>query len=126
MPSSVVISCAGDNELAKKISDYMMDKISPSTDTLYILVSEDELELVLEKLGVSKEDIKKLLQDFIKSDPNLLAARYSVTEFDNLFVIGIPKSLDDMAVNCEICGYIASDEEDLNIHKRTHGLIFIV
>jgi hypothetical protein len=30
-----------------------------------------------------------------------------------------------MIVNCEMCGYIASSEEDLNIHKRTHGLIFI-
>ncbi|MDQ4100926.1 MAG: hypothetical protein M3115_01890 [Thermoproteota archaeon] len=72
------------------------------------------------------EDIKKLLQDFIKSYPDLLANNYSVTEFEDVLVVGIPKSLDELTVNCEICGYIASDEEDLIIHKRTHGLVFIL
>ena len=125
--SSIVVSCAGDNELAKKINDYLMDKISSSDDTTYISLAEDELEVALEeKLGVSKDDIKKLLHDFIKSDPKLLGDRYSITEFDDLFVVGIPKSLDEMTVNCEMCGYIASGGEDLIIHKRTHGLVFIL
>jgi hypothetical protein len=123
---SIVISCAGDNELARKINDYLMDKITQSHDTSYISLYEDEVEIVLEKLGVSRDDVKKLLHDFIKSDPNLLADRYSITEFDDLFIVGIPKSLDDLTVNCEMCGYIASSEEDLIIHKRTHGLIFIL
>jgi hypothetical protein len=125
--SSIVVSCAGDNELAKKINDYLMDRINSSDDTIYISLAEDELEVALEeKLGVSKDDIKKLLHDFIQSDPKLLGDRHSITEFDDLFVVGIPKSLDEMTVNCEICGYIASGEEDLIIHKRTHGLVFIL
>lgn len=123
MPS-IVISCAGDNELARKINDYLRDRIVPSKDTIYISLSEDEVEIGLEELGVSRDDIRKTLHDFIKSDPNL-ADHYSITEFDDIFVVGIPTSLDEMIVNCEMCGYIASSEEDLNIHKRTHGLIFI-
>jgi hypothetical protein len=124
--SSIVISCAGDNELARKINDYLMDKITKSHDTIYISLSEDELEIVLKKLEVSKDEIRKLLQDFIKSNSEL-ADFYSVTEFnDNIFVVGIQKRLDELTANCEICGYIASSEDDLNIHKRTHGLIFIL
>jgi hypothetical protein len=123
MPS-IVISCAGDNELARKINDYLRDRIVPSKDTIYISLSEDEVEIVLEELGVSRDDIRKTLHDFIKSDPNL-ADHYSITEFNDIFVVGIPTSLDEMIVNCEMCGYIESSEEDLNIHKRTHGLIFI-
>jgi hypothetical protein len=124
MPS-IVINCAGDNELARKINDYLMSKIAPSNDTIYISQSEDEVEIVLEKLGVSRDAIRKLLHDFIKSNPEL-ADYYSITAFDDMFVVGIPKSLDEMTVNCEMCGYIASSEEDLNVHKRTHGLIFIL
>ena len=124
MPS-VVISCAGDEELSRKINDYLMEKITQSHDTTYILLSEDEIEIVLDKLGVSKEDIRKLLHEFIKSSAEL-ADHYSITEFDDVFVVGIPKSLDEMTVNCEMCGYIASSEEDLIIHKRTHGLIFLL
>src|SRR5918998_1522608 len=115
MPS-IVISCAGDNELARKIKDYLEERIVPSKDTMYISLSEDEVEILLEKIGVSRDDIRKFLHDFIKSDPEL-ADRYSINEFDDLFVVGIPKSLDEMTVNCEICGYIASGEEDLIIHK---------
>jgi hypothetical protein len=123
--SSIVISCAGDSELARKINDYLMDRIALSKDTVYISLSEDEVEIVLEKLGVSREDIRKLLHEFIKSSSDLVDY-YSITEFDDLFVVGIPKSLDEMTFNCEMCGYIASSEEDLIIHKRTHGLIFIL
>jgi hypothetical protein len=124
--SSIIISCAGDNELARKINDYLMDKITKSHDTIYISLSEDELEIILEKLEVSKDEIRKLLQDFIKSNSELVDY-YSVTEFnDNVFVVGIQKRLDELTANCEICGYIASSEDDLNIHKRTHGLIFIL
>ena len=123
---SIVINCAGDTELAKKINDYLMSKIvPPSSDTIYISLLEDEVEIVLEKLGVSRDEIGKLLHNFVKSNPEL-ADYYSITEFDDMFVVGIPKSLDEMTVNCEICGYIASSEEDLNVHKRTHGLIFIL
>jgi hypothetical protein len=124
MPS-IVISCAGDNELARKINDYLEDRIVRSKDTIYISLSEDEVEITLEKLGVSKDDVKKILYDFIKSDPEL-ADRYSLTEFDDVFIVGIPKSLDEMTINCEMCRYIASGEEDLIIHKRTHGLIFML
>jgi hypothetical protein len=123
--ATIVINCAGDNELARKINDYLMQKTTQSRDTIYISLSEDELEIVLEKLGVSKDEIRKLLNEFMKSDPEL-ADSYSITEFEDMFVVGIPKSLDEMIVNCELCGYIASSEEDLNVHKRTHGLIFIL
>jgi hypothetical protein len=124
MPS-IVINCAGDNELARKINDYLMDKITQSRNTIYISLSEDEVEIVLEKLGVSRDQIRKILHDFIKSDPDI-ADHYSITEFEDVFILGIPKSLDEMIVNCEMCGYIASSQEDLIIHKRTHGLIFIL
>lgn len=123
--ATIVINCAGDNELARKINDYLIRKITQSRDTIYISLSEDELEIVLEKLGVSKDEIRKLLNEFMKSNPEL-ADSYSITEFEDMFVVGIPKSLDEMIVNCELCGYIASSEEDLNVHKRTHGLIFIL
>ena len=125
MPS-IFINCAGDNELARKINDYLRDRIVPSNkDTIYISLSEDEVEIVIEKLRVSKDEIRKLLNEFMKSNPEL-ADSYSIAEFEDMFVVGIPKSLDEMTVNCEICGYIASSEEDLDIHKRIHGLIFIL
>ena len=122
--TSIIVNCAGDNELARKIYGYLIDRIISSKDTTYISLSEDQIEIVLEKLGVSRDYIREQLHEFIRTDPEL-ADFYSITEFDDVFVVGILKRLDEMIVNCEMCGYIASSEEDLNIHKRTHGLIFI-
>jgi hypothetical protein len=124
MPS-ILINCAGDNELARKINDYLVGKMTHSNDTTHVLLSEDELEIVVEELEDAKDEIRKLLNEHIKSNPEL-ADYYSITEFNDMFIVGIPKRLDEMTVNCEMCGYIASSEEDLNIHKRTHGLIFIL
>ena len=123
--TSIIMNCAGDNELARKIYGYLMDRIISSKDTTYISLSEDQIEIVLEKLGVSRDYIREQLYEFIRTDPEL-ADFYSIIEFDDVFVVGILKRLDEMIVNCEMCGYIASSEEDLNIHKRTHGLIFIL
>ena len=64
--TSIVINCAGDNELARKINDYLKAKITQSDDTIYISLSEDELEIDLEKLRISKANVRKLLKDFIK------------------------------------------------------------
>jgi hypothetical protein len=123
--TSIIMNCAGDNELARKIYGYLMDRIISSKDTTYISLSEDQIEIVLEKLGVSRDYIREQLHEFIRTDPEL-ADFYSIIELDDVFVVGILKRLDEMIVNCEMCGYIASSEEDLNIHKRTHGLIFIL
>jgi hypothetical protein len=123
--TSIIMNCAGDNELARKIYGYLMDRIISSKDTTYISLSEDQIEIVLEKLGVSRDYIREQLHEFIRTDPEL-ADFYSIIEFDDVIVVGILKRLDEMIVNCEMCGYIASSEEDLNIHKRTHGLIFIL
>jgi hypothetical protein len=123
MPS-VVINCACDTELARKIKDYLVNKIiaPPGNSSIYISLLEDEIEIVSERLGLSKDGIRNLLNSFIKSNPEL-SDYYSITEFEDIFVIGIQKRLDEMVANCEICGYIASSEEDLIIHKRTHGWI---
>jgi hypothetical protein len=101
MPS-IVINCAGDSDLARKIKDYLVSKITAQArDSIYISLLEDEVEIVPEKLGRSKDFIGSLPNSFIKSNPEL-ADYYSITEFDDIFVVGIQKSLDEMVANCEI------------------------
>ncbi len=90
--SSLVINCAGDGELARKIKDYLVSKITAqSGDSSYISLLEDEVQVVPEKLGLSKDAIRSLLNSFIKSNPEL-AGYYSVTEFEDIFVVGIQRS----------------------------------
>jgi hypothetical protein len=48
MPS-IVINCADDNELARKINDYLISKITSSNNSTHISLLEDEVEILLEK-----------------------------------------------------------------------------
>ena len=91
----------------------------------FAFLVQDEVQIVPEKLGLSRDSVKSLLNSFIKSNPEL-AGYYSVTEFEDIFVVSIQRSLAEMVANCEMCRYIASSEGDLVIHKRTHGWIFIL
>jgi NACalpha-BTF3-like transcription factor len=47
-----------------------MHKIAQSRNTVYISLLEDEVEIVLEKLGVSREELKEILHDFM--NPTLI------------------------------------------------------
>jgi hypothetical protein len=114
---AVVVSCAGDNELAKKLHDYLTSKFSPAN---VISLTEDEITI---QPGIKNDTIRKSLSEFVKSNPDL--AGYSVTEFGDIFTIGVPQSLDKVILSCEMCGYLARHEDELNIHKRTHGLLFM-
>jgi hypothetical protein len=116
---SVIVSCAGDTLLAKNIYDYMFSKISPTSDTIYISLSEDEIEIVTEKLNVSSESIRSLLNAYVRSNNRL--SEYSVIKINDVLVVGIRKNLDEMTPYCDMCGYIAVSGEDLNLHKRTHS-----
>jgi uncharacterized ferredoxin-like protein len=102
----------------------MISKISPASDTTYVSVSEDEVEIVVEKMGISRNVVKDLLNAYVKSNSSL--SNYSITELDNIFAIGIRKSLNEVVLNCEMCGYVAGSEGDLIVHRRTHGLIFML
>jgi hypothetical protein len=122
--SDIIISCAGDNELAENINNYLIDKNDSINDNTHVSFHEDEVRIIPEKPRLFRDNIRNILKDFIASNPRF-ADRYSIMEFENVFIIAIPKSLDKMIINCEMCEYIATSEDDLNIHKRTPGFIFI-
>jgi hypothetical protein len=111
-----VVNCAGDGKLAEKLCSHLSSALSPDA----LLLNEDEIAI---KPGVKTDAIRKLLEEFIRSNPDL--ASYSITELGDMFTIGMPQSLDKVILSCEMCGYLANHEDELNIHKRTHGLLFL-
>ncbi|MGI0020545.1 MAG: hypothetical protein ACREAY_08745 [Nitrososphaera sp.] len=76
---------------------------------------------------ISKGDILGALSAFIKSDPDKYDA-YRITEFDDVLIIGIPSGhgqlLEDIQ-QCDMCNYMTKYEEQLRLHKMTHGNVVI-
>lgn len=115
-----LINCAGDNDLAERVFDFLKSSYPSFKD----VISLEEAEVTIEgkNLGITNHEVRNTLSKFQALNTDL--AGYSITEFGNIFTIGILQSLDKLVYSCELCGYLAQYEEDLIHHKKIiHSLI---
>jgi hypothetical protein len=118
---AAIVSCAGDYGLAERLHDFLLSTFPSNLKA--ISLNEDEVTIQNKELGVKSSAIRGLLGIFQGSSPDLVG--YTITEFGNIFTIGIQQNLDSVMPVCEMCGYTARHDSDLGLHKRTHGLISI-
>ena len=105
----IVVSCAGDSDLAKDLYDYLYSK------TKDVELVEDEIEID----KVDKKLIAVLLNSFVKSNDG--PKDYSVIEFGNTFTVGIAIRPEKVGMHtCELCGYFTPYQEELYTHRMTH------
>lgn len=116
--SDVVVSCAGDTDLAKRLYDYLVSAYPSATDTGMISLNEDEITIQSKELGIKNDVVRKSLSEFQASNADLVG--YSITEFEHVFTIGIRHSLEEVILSCDMCGYLARYEEQMIQHKKIH------
>ena len=105
----ILVSCARDTELAKRIYDYLQ----ASLDNL--VLDEDQIEIT----KASTRSVANLLDAFIKSNPDL--KEYSVIEFGDTFTVGVMMNPEKVGMHsCELCGYFTPYAEELYTHRMTH------
>ena len=125
----VVVGCATDDELGKNLLGYLQARLQALVDNATVNVSLEGDEIVVEagSKKISKGEILGSLSTFIKSDPDKYGA-YRITEFDDVLIIGIPSGhgrlLEDMQ-QCDMCNYMTKYEEQLRLHKMTHGNVWL-
>ncbi|HEX2409332.1 MAG TPA: hypothetical protein VHJ38_19185, partial [Nitrososphaeraceae archaeon] len=116
------INFAGDIILANNIYNYF---ISNSTINEKVKLEEDNLIVSINRehdKNVIKQ-IRSLLQEYLNSF--IIYKNHKIFELENIFTVGIPKDIVEISklVFCEICGYGLSNEEELLVHRRSHGII---
>jgi hypothetical protein len=105
----IIVSCARDNDLARRIYDYLQASLDNLT------LDEDQIEIT----KASRRSIANLLDAFIKSNPDL--KDYSVIEFGDTFTVGMMMTPDKVGMHsCELCGYFTPYAEELYTHRMTH------
>ncbi|HEV8386681.1 MAG TPA: hypothetical protein VGQ03_03570 [Nitrososphaera sp.] len=108
---AIVVSCAGDTSLATRLLEHLARfSFEVKVDTDEIIVS-----------GISLDQMRHTLEDFLSANSDL--SRHTLTEFEDIFTIGIMRSIDDLLIRCETCGYIAHHEDEMMIRKRIHALV---
>ena len=116
------INFAGDIILANNIYNYF---ISNSTINEKVKLEEDNIIVSINRehdKNVIKQ-IRSLLQEYLNSF--IIYKKHQIFELGNVFTVGIPKDIVEISklVFCEICGYGLSNEEELLVHRRSHGII---
>lgn len=116
----VLIDCAGDSDLARRVFDFLISAYPSKAG----MISLDEAEVTIRNktYDIKISEVREKLSNFQTSNADL--AGYSITEFGNIFTIGILQTLDKLVFSCEMCGYLARYEQDLINHKKIiHSLI---
>ena len=116
------INFASDIILANNIYNYF---ISNSTINEKVKLEEDNIIVSINRehdKNVIKQ-IRSLLQEYLNSF--IIYKNHQIFEFENIFTVGIQKDIVEISklVFCEICGYGLSTEEELLVHRRSHGII---
>lgn len=116
------INFAGDIILANNIYNHFIsnltinEKVKLEENNIIISINREHDKNVIKQ-------IRSLLQEYLNSF--IIYKNYQIFEFENIFTVGIPKDIVEISklVFCEICGYGLSNEEELLVHRRSHGII---
>ena len=119
----VIINFSGDIDLANNIYNYFISN-SINNEKIEIKIEEDNLVISIfneqDKKAIKK--IRSLLQEYL--DSFKIYKNHQIIELENVITVGIPKDITEISnlVFCEICGYGMSSEEELLVHRRSHGI----
>jgi hypothetical protein len=112
--SKIIISCAGDNELAKDVYNYLLASLKTTKSNIddFLTLLVDEIEVI----DYDQDAIGDLISTYLKSDPDRLG-NHTITKLENIFTIGVKTDLlKDMKI-CEYCGYMSKDYHDMYNHR---------
>lgn len=104
----VIIDCAYDTNLAEELDKYLKDH---------------GLQTKIEKssLIVEKQDLEKILKLFLAETER---SDYKIRRIDSeTFLVAREVPIEEFGFfRCEMCGYVVSSEEELLVHRRSHGI----
>ena len=102
----VVIDCAGDNEIALELENYLKN---------HGFGAKSEESIV----NVNETNLEKILSLFLKETSR---SDYKIRKIDSTnFLLSNEVQIEDLGFfKCEMCEHIVSSEEELLVHRRTH------
>ena len=102
----VVIDCAGDNEIALELENYLKNLGFGAKSNESIV-------------NVDKTNLEKTLHLFLKETSR---SDYNIGKIDSTnFLLSKEVQIEDLGFfRCEMCEHIVSSKEELLVHRRTH------
>jgi len=104
-----VIDCAGDNEIALELENYLKN-------LGFDAKAEESL------VTVDKTNVENTVNLFLKET---VRTEYKIRNLDSThFLLSKEVTIEDLdLLSCEMCGYVLSNEIELMNHRRLHGSV---
>ena len=121
---SITISCALDTDLAARLCDHLLHTLALGSKES-VSLKDDEIYMDITKSRLDRDALVKSIDQFLKSMPT---SHHELVELDDILTIGTPtnsRELMDNLFGCEMCNYLTPYEEQLRLHRMTHGNVLI-
>jgi hypothetical protein len=123
--TEIIISCAADPDLAESLNKYLLSSLY-SIDKNGITLKDDEIYVEYDGTLAARKTVIDAIHSFIETKEEY--KNHQITEFDNLITVGIgskPGQLMENMLTCEMCNYMTPYQEQLYLHRMTHGNVMI-
>jgi hypothetical protein len=111
---AIVVSCAGDNELAKALHSFLTGKFPKLKTSL----NEDEVYFEPDR-QLTPSQVRISLEEFKSSDPAF--HKCIVSNNKDVFVLALQVDIEQIGLyKCAWCGIILSSEAQLDSHMPSH------
>ena len=125
--AEIVISCANDPDFAMALHSHLLLYLHPinkssivlESDEIYIQNDEDDFVARRKKIIEAVTSFTKAKKDY---------ENHQITEFGDIITVAIPATPEQLLENiltCEMCNYMSPYEEQLRLHRMTHGNVMI-
>lgn len=122
--AEIVVSCAADPDFAKDLNDYLLSSLNSKKNS--ITLDGDEIYINEDRASASRKNIIKAIHSFLAKNKNYKDRE--IAEYGKIITVGIPSKpgrLMESLWTCEMCNYMTQYEEQLRLHKMTHGNVMI-
>lgn len=86
----------------------------------YISLDSDEIQIPAEAIESRIDALRSVVADYISFNESL--KDYSIAVFEHVLMISKQVSLEKIVLSCDMCSFVALHDEELRVHKTSHGI----
>lgn len=122
----MTISCSSDPDMAKALFDFLQSNLNVNHQNDIILETDEIFVKSAADAILDKKTMMDAIRSFTRSKHDY--ENCQVTKFDDMIIVGVPVNTEQLIDNlqsCDMCDYRTPYQEQLWLHRMTHGNVFL-
>jgi hypothetical protein len=119
---TLTISCSTDPDLAEALYDYLRLNLHVNHETDIVLETDEIFVSSSQNAIVDKNSVIEAIRSFTESKHEYQNCQ--IMQFGDILTVGMPAKAGQLMENlltCDMCNYLTPYQEQLWLHRMTHG-----